>query len=141
MSQYLSLEEYSVKFSNECKIWIDRTEHVDWARAEHGIADAGPISKKQWQECYRVGLTFTKVIPGLPLPVPGADPGDESDTSIAGRDGFCWLTWERGARRLACAFRSPGYVWTIMKDGVERTFSSASEGELLEAVKQTFNRA
>lgn len=140
MSQYLNLDEYSVKLANECHALLKLTEHVDWARAE-GVIDAGPISTKQWQTCYRVALTFAKAIAGLPLPVPGADPGDESDTSIAGRDGFCWLTWERGERRVACEFRSPGYVWSIKKNGVERSFSSASENELLEAVKQTFNRA
>lgn len=129
---YISIEEFGAKLRNECGAMYLKTKHVGWPREDgaHEVQDAEPISKEAWLECLATALIIAKEIPGLPLPVPGADPL-----------GFCWLTYERGARRVAVEMRAPRFVWTITKDGFDSVHEHTTAKELGEALKQTFNRA
>jgi hypothetical protein len=78
------------------------------------IPSAKAIGQAQWVGAMGFAREIDALVPGLPAPVPGADP-----------DGFIWLTWHAHdgrefALELHASLVEAPYRWTVTRDGMKR---------------------
>jgi hypothetical protein len=117
----------------------DKTSRPGWDRdvdvldsATPGQVGALPIGVRLWSEALMLAIAVSMETPGLPVPVPGADP-----------KGFIWLTWSQDTTDLALQLQQGllarySYVWDTTLWGVRSRHESVRLKDVMEALQAAF---
>lgn len=112
----------------------DVTSAPKWDRDFEKEPKAKAIGLQQWKEAFALALQIDELVPGLPPPVPGADPL-----------GFLWLTYRTKDERefaleLHADLTKSAYRWTAMVGGTRQRHETSSTNlrPMIESLRATF---
>lgn len=118
--------EDAVSLFSEMELLMAVTSDIQWDGER-----ARPIGQRQWNDAWKCAALIDRAVSHLPKPIPGADP-----------EGFVWLTYETGGRRLALELHASlleaPFRWTTIRDGMPMTFSSHNAKDVIESIRAVF---